>query len=220
MVIDSSDDLSLLRDDLRLAILSLAEAVQLFVLDAGFACFHGAAFAPCDIGGDGLALRLCEGTGEGDAKLTVLLQRVDVLLLEDDGDAQGFEGAGVVEAVHRVSCEAGYRLGQYHVYLVLTAMLDHSHEVLTLFCRGAGDTFIRKDAAHRPFRVGHDLIGVVFSLHLIAVGLILLFGGHAAVRRHTKLPAGSRGFCRFWLGRNLNDSWGCFSHCRSLLSMT
>ena len=67
VVIDPSDDLSLFRDDLRFAILTFTAAVQLFVLDAGFACFHGAAFAPGHIGRYGFALGLCEGAGEGNA---------------------------------------------------------------------------------------------------------------------------------------------------------
>ena len=67
----------------------------------------GTAFAPCDIGGDGFALGLCEGAGERDAQLAVLLQRMDVLLFKDDGDAQFLERPCVLEAVHRVAGEAG-----------------------------------------------------------------------------------------------------------------
>lgn len=43
-----------------------------------------------------------------------------------------------------------------------------------------GDTLVGEDARHRPRGVGHDLVGVVFLLHLVAVCLILL-GGDPAV---------------------------------------
>ena len=60
------------------------------------------------------------------AQLAVLLQRIDVLLFKDDGDA-----------------------------------------------------LVGEDARHRPRGVGHDLVGVVFLLHLVAVCLILLAGDPA-----------------------------------------
>ncbi len=115
--IDPSDDLRLFRNDLWLTILTFAVAIQLFILDADLSGFHGTAFTPCDIGGDGFTFRLGEGPGEGDSQLTVLLQRIDIFLLEDDCDAKLFERPDIVEAVHRVAGEAGNRLGQDHIHL-------------------------------------------------------------------------------------------------------
>ena len=106
-LIDPSDDFGLFRNELRLTILTLAVAIQLFILDADLSGFHGTAFTPCDIGGDGFTLGLGEGTGEGDSQLTVLLQRIDVFLLEDDCDAKLFERPDIVEAVYRIAGEAG-----------------------------------------------------------------------------------------------------------------
>ena len=191
-LVDPADDLRLLRDDLRLIVRAPAVAVEVFVLDGRLSALHGAAFAPCDIGGDGFALRLCEGAGERDAQLAVLLQRIDVLLFKDDGDAQLLESPCVVEAVHRVAGEAGYRFGEDDVYLPLAAVADHAHEVLALFHRGAGDALVGEDARHGPHGVGHDLVGVVFLLHLIAVCLILLLGGDPAVGGDPELPLGIR----------------------------
>ena len=133
-LIEPSDNFRLFRNDLRLTILTLAVAIQLFILDAHFSGFHGTAFTPCDIGGDGFTFRLGEGPGEGDSQLTVLLQRIDVFLLEDDCDAELLERPDVVETVHRVAGEAGDRLGQDHIDFLLTAVPNHPHEVLTLFC--------------------------------------------------------------------------------------
>ena len=219
-LIEPSDDFRLFRNDLRLAILALAVAIQLFILDADFASLHGTALAPCDIGGDGFTLRLGEGPGEGDPQFTVLLQRIDVFLLEDDCDAELFQCPDVVETVHRVAGEAGDRLGQDDIDFLLAAVPDHPHEVLTLFCRGPGDALVRKDAGHRPGGVGHDFIGIVLFLHLIAVCLVLLFGGDSAVSCHPELSAG---FCLaggLRLGRDFDYSRGIIFHCRSLLSMT
>ena len=106
-LIEPSDDFGLFRNDLRLTILTFAVAVQLFILDADLSGFHGAALTPCDIRGDRFTFRLGEGTGEGDSQLTVLLQRIDVFLLEDDCDAKLFERPDIVEAVHCIAGEAG-----------------------------------------------------------------------------------------------------------------
>ena len=131
-LIEPSDDFRLFRNDLRLTILTLAVSVQLFILDADLSGLHSTALAPCDIGGDGFTFRLGEGPGEGDPQLTVLLQRIDVFLLEDDCDAKLLERPDIVEAVHRVAGEAGNRLGQDHIDFLLAAVPDHPHEVLTL----------------------------------------------------------------------------------------
>ena len=219
-LIEPSDDFGLFRNDLRLTILTFAVAVQLFILDADLSGFHGAALTPCDIRGDRFTFRLGEGTGEGDSQLTVLLQRIDVFLLEDDCDAKLFERPDIVEAVHRIAGEAGDRFGQDDIDFLLAAVPNHPHEVLTLLGRGSGDALVCKDSGHRPCGVGHDFIGIVLFLHLIAVCLILLFGGDSAVSCHPELSAG---FCLtggFRLGRDLNYSWGILFHCRSLLSMT
>ena len=143
--IDPSDDLRLFRNDLWLTILTFAVAIQLFILDADLSGFHGTAFTPCDIGGDGFTLGLGEGPGEGDPQFTVLLQRINVFLLEDDCDAELFERPDIVEAVHRVAGEAGNRLGQDHIDFLLAAVPDHPHEVLALLGRGSGDALVRKD---------------------------------------------------------------------------
>ena len=161
-LIEPSDDLRLFRNDLRLTILTLAVAIQLFILDADLSGFHGAALTPCDIGGDGFTFRLGEGTGEGDPQLAVLLQRIDIFLLEDDCDAKLFERPDIVEAVHRVAGEARNRLGQDDIDFLLAAVPDHPHEVLALLGRGSGDALVRKDACHRPSGVGHDFIGIQF----------------------------------------------------------
>ena len=189
-LIEPSDDFGLFRNDLRLTILTFAVAVQLFILDADLSGFHGAALTPCDIRGDRFTFRLGEGTGEGDSQLTVLLQRIDVFLLEDDCDAKLFERPDIVEAVHRIAGEAGDRFGQDDIDFLLAAVPNHPHEVLTLLGRGSGDALVCKDSGHRPCGVGHDFIGIVLFLHLIAVCLILLFGGDSAVS-----PCGCSG-CR------------------------
>ena len=141
-LIEPSDDFRLFRNDLRLTILTFAVAVQLFILDADLSSFHGAALTPCDIGGDRFTFRLGEGTGEGDSQLTVLLQRIDVFLLEDDCDAKLFERPDIVEAVHRIAGEAGDRFGQDDIDFLLAAVPNHPHEVLTLLGRGSGDALV------------------------------------------------------------------------------
>ena len=106
-VVDAAHNLRLLGDDPGLAVLTLLVSVQPLVLDGGLALPHGLAYAPFDILADGLALSLSNGPQQGDEQFTVRFQCVDVLLLEDDGDAQFLQSTHIVKAVHRVSGEAG-----------------------------------------------------------------------------------------------------------------
>lgn len=101
-----------------------------------------------------------------------------------------------------------YQFRSFDFDFLLAAVPNHPHEVLTLLGRGTGDALVCKDSGHCPCGVGHDFIGIVLFLHLIAVCLILLFGGDSAVSCHPELSAG---FCLtggFRLGRDPNYSWG------------
>ena len=104
-VIDLPDHLSLFRDDLRPAIGTFPVGVPAFVLIGHLSLPHGLADAPDDVAGNGFALRLGEGAQNGDEHLTVRLQGIDALLLEDHRDTQFPQGADIVEAVHRIAGE-------------------------------------------------------------------------------------------------------------------
>ena len=102
-------------------------------------------------------------------------------------DAKLPEDARIIDAVERVAGEPLNGLCEDEVDLFLLALANHAEEFCALFCGCTGDAFVREDARHRPFFVGHDFIGVVFALRFIAAGLFFLFRGNTAVRCHTKL---------------------------------
>ena len=131
-VIDLPDHLGLFRDDLRSAIATFLIGIPAFILIGHLSLSHGLTDAPDDVAGNGLALRLGEGAQNGDEHLTVRLQGVDALLLEDHRDTQLPQGADVVEAVHRIAGEAGDGLGQHNVDLLLLALADHPQELRAL----------------------------------------------------------------------------------------
>ena len=218
LLVDLSDDLRLLRNDLRLTAQPFLIGVQIVVMDGDFTTLHGVSFACLDISRDGLALRLGEGSHHGQHQFCGLIHGVDVFFFKVDRDALRLQHSDVVQAVHRVAGEAGDRLGEDQVAFALLTPFHHPHEVRPLLGRSAGDTLIREDVGHRPRLVLHDLIGVVVFLRLVAVELILLFGGHPAVGRHPKLPLLGRP-CVLWRGGYHDHLRLVLSHVHWLLSM-
>ena len=168
-------------DDAGFSVLIQLIAVQMLELDVHLALPHSLPFAPDDVGGHGLALRLGEGAHHGDEHLAVCFQRVDVLLLENHGDAEGTQGPDVVEAVHCVAGEAGDGFDQHQIDFLLSALADHPLELRPLLGRSAGDALVSEDSGHGPLGVGHDLVGVVGLLGLVAGELLLIVCGHPAV---------------------------------------
>ena len=83
-----ADSFCFLRNDHRIPVGPFFIAQQGFVLEGDFAVFDGLALAPADISGDGFALGLREGGVERDEEFTFRVDGVDVLLLEDHGDAK------------------------------------------------------------------------------------------------------------------------------------
>ena len=80
-----------------------------------------------------------------------------------------------------VAGEAGDGFGEDHVDLALPALPDHAKKILALAGGSACDAFIRENIRHRPVGVCHDFFRVVCFLVFVAVELLVLFRGHAAV---------------------------------------
>ena len=143
--------------------------------------------APLDAGGYPFAFGLCEGAVDGDEEFAFRVDRIDVLLLEDDRDAHAAQLAGIAQSVHGVAGEAGYRFGEDHIDLAFSALADHAEEILALAGRSACNPLIRKDVRHRPVGICHDLFCVVVSLVLITVKLLIFFRRHTAVCSYPKI---------------------------------
>ena len=150
-------------------------------MNDGFSFPHGLALAPADIGADAFAFSLGESSQHGDEDLAVCFQGIDVFFFEDYCDAKLSQGTNVVQAIHRISGEAGDRFGQDNVDFLLLAHPDHLQEFRSFSSRGACDALVSKDPGHSPVAVGHDLVGVVVLLGFIAGELLLIVGGDTAV---------------------------------------
>ena len=83
----------------------------------------------------------------------------------------------------------------------------------------AGDALIRKNPSHRPFFVGHDLVGVVFALRFIAAGLFFFLGRDATICRNAKLLCDRRGLLKLWFGWNDDHARLFICHVRSSFPM-
>ena len=62
--------------------------------------------------------------------------------------------------IQRISGEAGDGFCKDHVDLALSALADHTQEILAPAGGGSRDTLIREDIHHCPLRIFHDLFGV------------------------------------------------------------
>ena len=135
------------------------------------------------------------------------VQGVDIFLFEDDRDAHGAQSPDIVEAVDGVSGEAGDGLDQHQVDLSLPALADHPQEGGALGSGGARDALVGEDPRHGPLGVGHDLVGIVGLLGLVAGELLLVVGGYPAVGGDPELALDSLGACQLRLGRD-DDNLG------------
>ena len=219
LVVYPPDDLSLFRDDLRVSVRAFPIAVEPPVLERDLAVPHGLTLAPDDVGGHGLALRLSEGSQHGDQDFAVRLQCINIFLLKDNGDSQLTQGTDVFEAVHRISGEAGDGFGQHDVYLLLSAQADHPQEFRPLPGGRAGYAPICEHIHHCPFRVAHDLVGVIDLLGFIACELLLVISADPTVGRYPQLAFHSLLFGKFRICGDDDDFRCGFCHDVLLLSM-
>ena len=142
---------------------------------------------------------------ERDEEFTFRVDGVDVLLLEDHGDAKAPQLTGVADGIQRISGEAGDGFSKDHVDLALSALTDHTQEILTPAGGGSRDALIREDIHHCPLRIFHDLFGVEGFLVFVAGQLLLITGGDAAVGGNTQIALLGLFLRRFVFCRNDDD---------------
>ena len=136
---------------------------------------------------------------------------VDVLLLEDHGDAQVPQLAGVLDHVQGVPGEAGQGFCQDEIDPALAALANHLLELFSALDGGACDAFIRKHRCHGPLGILRDFLGVIGPLGLVAGELLLVVSGDAAVSGDPKVFLGGFGLCILLLGGN-DDDFGSRVH--------
>lgn len=90
-----------------------------------------------------------------------------MLLLEVDADALGLEHSDIVEAVHCISCESGYGLGDDVIDLSGQTVIDHLIELGPLVCSCARFALVCEQPCEAPvFSTGNHL-----GVHLLLVGV-------------------------------------------------
>ena len=211
-LVDKADGLRLLLVDHRLSVRAFLISQHPLILHCDTSAFHRLTLTPADPAAGTLALRLGEGAVYGDEELALRIDGVDILFLKDDRDTQFPQFSGIVDRVHRISCEPGDRFGQDHVDLPLTAHPDHLEEFLPLTGGGAGLALIREHLYHGPVGVLHDLLGVVGKLVFIAGELLLTVGGYTAVGRYPQVSLSRLFLGCFLLGWDHDDFRGGFCH--------
>ena len=112
---------------------------------------------------------------------------MDALFLKVHVHAEVFQHSGVFEAVDGVSGEAGDRLANDHIHLALLAEPNHFIELITLFYACSRDALVGVYCDKCPIGFFVDSLCVVVDLVFIAVQLLVLLGGYAAVGDHSQL---------------------------------
>ena len=121
-----------------------------------------------DVLGNALRFLLGDAGHDRDEELSLSIHRIDIFLLEQDRDAEGFQLSDVLQAVQCISGKTTDRFCNDHVDLVSLTVLDHLLELLSFLCAGSGDAFVCVDACKRPCRISIDELRVMADLCLIA----------------------------------------------------
>ena len=85
-------------------------------------------------------------------QFAVAIKGVDVVVQKEHSHAMLLQHTGVLQGVHRISGKTGYLTGDDHIEFLVLGILDHPHELGTLFSRCAGDAFINIVTGQHPFR--------------------------------------------------------------------
>ena len=110
--------------------------------------------------------------------------RVDVLLLEADGDPQPEQFSDVLDMILGIPGEARHGFDQYPVDLPGPAVRQHPVEVVTILRIQTADAFIGVNVDQFPVLTGGDKFGVVIDLGDIGIELIIGVAADAGVGRY------------------------------------
>ena len=143
-----------------------------FLSDAPFAVFGYAA-----------ALLLCKRSEDGQHKLTVPAQRIQLLFLKINAYAQPLQLAHRIQQRQRIPGETGDGLDQNQVDLSFAAFFQHPLKFRARFLR-SGQTKIREYPCILPFGVSLDPFAVIADLRRQRVQHGVLFHGDAGISCH------------------------------------
>ena len=158
-----------LPDDLSLFLVDIQPLVRFAVAeDIAVAQYHTVfdrlMMSPADTRADLAAFVLRHRSHDGQAELTVLVERVDIVVLEVDRYAVTEQLARILDAVERIAGESGDLFGDDQIKLSRQRVVDHLVEFLALFGRHAGDALVDVASGKFPIRHIADVLGEVFLL--------------------------------------------------------
>ena len=170
-------------NDKALAVLSIAENAA--VAEDNIV-FDRLLMAEFDAAGQLAQFILRNAGHDGEAQLGVLVERVDVVVLEENAYACGKQLARIADAVERVAGKTGDLLGEDEVEFVVLRVLHHALKVVALARRHAGQTFVDIAVDERPGRVAGDIVAVVANLVVERIELFIAVGRNARVKGHAE----------------------------------
>ena len=101
---------------------------------------------------------------DGQAQFGILIERVDVVVLEEYTDTVAQKLARVLDRVERVSGEAGDFFGDDQVELAFGGVFDHAVEVFALFRGDTGQALVNVPRHECPREIPSDQILIVGNL--------------------------------------------------------
>ena len=101
---------------------------------------------------------------DGQSQFGILIERIDVVVLEEYTDAVAQKLARVLDGVKRVSGEAGDFFGDDQVELAFGGVLDHAVKVLTFLRRDTRKPLVNVPRHECPREIPSDQILVVGNL--------------------------------------------------------
>ena len=143
--------------------------------------FHAPTVSPFDALGCAAAFLLRDGGHDGESKLRVRFEGVDVVVHEDHADAHCLELPGVADAVQHVAGEAGNLLGQNEVEFVILRVLDHAVEGGAFLRSGAAHALVHINFVKLPQRVAANVLVEIPLLAFQRIGLVEIVRGHTAI---------------------------------------
>ena len=108
------------------------------------------AVAPEHIAGDRLALFLGAGRINCGHQFTAHIGSVDALPFKVNIYTQAFQLTDGFQAVFCISGKSGNGFDHDTVYQAAAAVIHHTSELIALFCRSSGNTFIGINIYHLP----------------------------------------------------------------------
>ena len=142
---------------------------------------HGLGLPPAGALRDLPGLLLCHAGHDRQTELPVVVSGVDVVVQEEDPDAQRVQLAGHTEGIHSVSGEPGDFFGQDEVDLSGLGQRDHAVERRAACGGGPRKPFVREHTGGDPAGLLLDVVCKKSALVLQGVALVFVVCGDPAV---------------------------------------